>query len=152
MLARPTKHVRGVHRGLVLAASLAYFALAQAAFATIGQTAVLGMSQAVAQAILLAAALVVFLLVAISTARRAGIRWPAPTMVASAAAAMIGALAHTFTLGVQVAWGERCNQCTPVSFLIEFTLLAGAVAAAGALPVGLVARRLSGPAAGAPAV
>lgn len=136
---------------LVAAAGLAYFALAQAAFATIGQATVLGITQAVAQVILLAAALVVFLLVSLMTARRAGTEWRGPTVLASAAAAMIGALSHTLTLGTQVAWGERCNQCTPVAFLIEFTLLAGAVAAVGALPVGFVARRLGRQRAGAAA-
>ncbi len=144
MLPSLTRHGRCWHHRLILAASLAYFALAQAAFATIGQTTVLGVFQATAQGILLGAAVLVFLLVAFITARRTGAQWHVPTMAASAAAAMIGSLAHTFTLGVQVAWGERCNQCTPVAFLVELTLLAGVAAAIGALPVGFVARRLVG--------
>ena len=132
----------GWSRGLVLAAGLAYFALAQAAFAVIGRPAVLGVPAAIVHGGLLAAVGAVFLIVAVPTARGSGAGWLRRTVGSSAAAAMLGALAHTFSLGVQVRWGERCNQCTPVAFMIELTLTAGVVAAVGAVPVGFIARRI----------
>ena len=87
-------------RGLVLAAGLAYFGLAQAAFAMIGRPVVLGVSQATAHGVLLAAAGAVFLIVAVHAARGPEVGWRGRTIVSSAAAAMLGALAHTFSLGV----------------------------------------------------
>lgn len=124
-------------------AGLAYFALAQAAFALIGRGAVLGMSQDTANVMLLAVAILVFALLAVYTARKPGSDWLRRTVVVSATAAMLGAFAHTFVLGVQVRWGERCNQCTPVTFLIELTLLAGILGALAAVPVALIGRRLA---------
>jgi hypothetical protein len=127
----------------ILAAGLLYFVLAQTAFMVIGRPAVLGMSADVAHALLIALAVTVFILLAVHTARKPGPRWLRHTVVASALAAMLGALAHTVSLGVQVRWGERCNQCTPVLFMIELTLLAGILAVVGAVPVGIIARRFS---------
>ena len=132
----------GWPRGLILAAGLAYFGLAQAAFAMIGQPVVLGVSPEIAHGVLLAAAGAVFLVVAVHTARSSEVGWRRRTVMSSAAAAMLGALAHTFSLGVQVRWGERCNQCTPIAFMIELTLIAGIIAAIGAVPVGFIARRV----------
>ena len=129
--------------GPVVIAGLAYFALAQIVFALIGRPVVLGVSQDVANAVLLAVAILVFVLLAVHTARTSGSNWLQRTVVASAAAAMLGALAHTIALGVQVRWGERCNQCTPVTFMVELTLMAGILAAVAAAPVGLVSRRLA---------
>jgi hypothetical protein len=129
-------------RASVLVAALAYFALAQAAFAVIGRESVWTVSQRVMHTAVLAAAIIVFLLLAVRTARRAGAQWLKRTVIASAAAAMLGAFAHTLSLGIQVRWGERCNQCTPVAFMIELTLIAGIIAASAAVPVGFVARRL----------
>jgi hypothetical protein len=125
----------------VVGAGLAYFVLAQAAFAIIGRPSVLGVSQDIAHATVMALALLVFLVLAVRTARSSGARWLQRTVVASALAAMLGALAHTITLGIQVRWGERCNQCTPFLFVIELTLSAGLAAAIGAIPVGFLARR-----------
>src|SRR5688500_19444187 len=127
--------------GPVVIAGLAYFALAQTVFALIGRPVVLGAPQGVANLALLAAAILVFVLLAVYTARASGPNWLPRTVVASAAAAMLGALAHTITLGVQVQWGERCNQCTPVTFMIELTLMAGILAAVAAVPVALISRR-----------
>src|SRR5688500_19927670 len=131
-------------RAGILAAGLAYFVLAQAVFAIVGRPAVLGASRDVANVVLLVLAVTVFLVLATHTARRPGTQWLRRTVVASALAAMLGALAHTVSLGVQVRWGERCNQCTPVTFMIEITLLAGIVAAVGAVPVGFIVRRFTG--------
>lgn len=127
----------------ILAAGLAYFVLAQAAFAIVGRPAVLGASPDVANVVLLALAFTVFLLLAVHTARQPGAQWLRRTVVDSAVAAMLGALAHTFSLGMQVRWGERCNQCTPFTFMIELTLLAAVLAAVGAVPVGVIVRRFA---------
>jgi hypothetical protein len=129
--------------GPVVIAGLAYFALAQIVFALIGRPVVLGVPQGVANVALLAVAILVFVLLAGYTSRTSGSNWLRRTTVASAAAAMLGALAHTITLGVQVRWGERCNQCTPVTFMIELTLMAGILAAVAAVPVALISRRLA---------
>ena len=127
----------------ILTAAFLYFVLAQAAFVVIGRPAVLGVSADVAHAGLIALAITVFLLLAVHTARKPGTQWLRHSVVSSALAAMLGALAHTVSLGIQVRWGERCNQCTPVLFMIELTLLAGVLAAVGAVPVAFIARRFA---------
>ena len=53
---------------------------------------------------------------------------------------IVATLAHTVSLRIQVRWGERCNPCTPIVFLIELTLGARIGAA---VAVGVLARRLT---------
>ncbi len=129
------------HRVDIIVAAIGYFALAQAAFALVGRRSVLGVPQDVANVALLLTATIVFITLAARTARRPTPDWLRRTIMASAMAAMLGALAHTISLGFQVRWGGRCNQCTPFVFMVEVTLISGLVAAAAALPVGMLARR-----------
>ena len=130
-----------------LAGAVAYFALARASFELLGHERVLGVEQGHAQAGLLIVAVALFVAIPSVVARRAGDRWALPTVATAAAAAGLGALAHTMSLGIQVRWGERCIGCRPVGFLVELTLASALAAAIGAPILGAIARRVRLPAA-----
>ena len=132
------------HALIAAAAALAYTALAQAAFATIGHPAVAGFAPNTARWLIVVAAAIVGSGVAARVARERTTGWVRPTVLVSVAAAAGGAVGHTLLWAIQVRGGAACNQCSPVILFVVLALAGTAIAAGGAPLIGALARRFGG--------
>jgi hypothetical protein len=129
------------HTLIVSTVALAYTALAQAAFATVGRPTVAGLAADTARWLIVLVALVIGSALAARVARERTTDWARPTVLVSMAAAVGGAVGHSLLWTVQVRAGAACNQCSPVTLLVVLAVAGSAIAAGGAPLIGALARR-----------